>query len=577
LAPIPKITINDAIGPEGSRDFASAFDAVVAVGNSFFGPFCSGSLIAPDVVLSARHCDVSIGDEVYVGDDSSNPDFTATVTGVELPDGFGTLLDGGDVVILQLGSDVPDDLATPLRLTTETDELVGDIFTLVGYGVHGTASIPGGFESDGLRWAGQNIIDAFGTASNTFSTGQNLFSADFDDGSAFANTIFGSSPEPLEFEAAPAIGDSGGPILVRGGGGEYLIAGVLSGGTTALGELGDVSWWTGIADYQDLIRDVGGEFFEDLPTVDDHVDNIGAAATDFSFVPLANRFIARQSGAIGFGETVVETDVFGFAVGNAGRVIVDVRQVRGGIDPIARLFDSDGNLIAENDNASVDSIPNPVDSQIVIQELPVGEYFVSVSGAAETTGSYRVAVRQSGTPRGFDDYGSTFSSASDVVLQAFPSTSFFNGEIEIGTDNDFLSFVANTTGVLTVRSLGLNGDLNTVLRGYDSRRRLLDANNNFNDTLDSRIRFNVVDNEQYFLRLSSVGDTRGDFRLSLRLTDAVGGGAPTPLSRKSLQLTLEEDQTFENSKSLASIDKMEYGLVNAHRHQAGIELPLTNS
>ena len=578
FAPIPKITINDAIGAVGAREFAASLDAVVAIGNPFFGPFCSGSLIAPDVVLSARHCDVFVGDEVYVGDDSANPDFTARVTEVELPAGFGggffDLLDGGDVSILRLDSEVSEDLATPLRLTSQTDELVGETFTLVGYGIHGEAALPGGFNFDGTRWAGQNVIDAYGEASNAFfGTGQNLFSADFDDGSNFANMIPGSSSEPLEFEAAPAQGDSGGPILVRSNTGEYLIAGVLSGGTTPLGEIGDVSWWTGILDYEDEIRDYGGQFFEDVPSVDDHSDVVGAAATGLTFNPLGNNFVARQTGIIGFGETAVETDVFRFSVGNAGRVIVDAREVSGGLDTVARLFDADGNLIAENNDAVSQTVPEPTDSQIIVQNLAVGEYFVSVSGNEESTGAYRVAVRQTGAPVGFDDHGSSFPSATDVALQPFPSTTFINGELEIGTDNDFFSFIANRTGELTVRSRGLSNDINTVLRGYDSGRNLVDANNNFGGSLDSRIRFNVNEGDQYFLRLSSVGETRGDFRLSLRIKEVAGN---VPNSGKSLRLSLD-DRQFDSAYGLASADRSDLQLVDSHHDRPENSLSLVTN
>ena len=63
----------------------------------------------------------------------------------------------------------------------------------------------------------------------------------------------------LQFEATTAPGDSGGPILVQVGG-EWVIAGVLSGGTTSTSVYGDISWWTGIADYQSAIEARGGVF-----------------------------------------------------------------------------------------------------------------------------------------------------------------------------------------------------------------------------------------------------------------------------------------------------------------------------
>ena len=46
----PRIVINDTIGPAGSQAYAAPFDSVIAL------PGCTGTLVAPNVVISARHC-----------------------------------------------------------------------------------------------------------------------------------------------------------------------------------------------------------------------------------------------------------------------------------------------------------------------------------------------------------------------------------------------------------------------------------------------------------------------------------------------------------------------------------------
>ena len=534
---IPKIAINDAIGPAGSQDFALQYQAVVAISD-----YCSGALIAPNVVLSARHCEVAVGDPVFVGPDSLAPEFTANVTAVDLPAGFGfDLLDGGDVAILQLDAPVPTEIATPYRLTDATSSLVGEVFTLVGYGIHGVGST-GGTNSDGLRWAGQNIIDSYGAPESAFF-GENQFSADFDDGTDFSNMIFGSSPDPIEFEAAPAQGDSGSPILVKRDG-EYLIAGVLSGGTTPTGFYGDVSWWTGTSIYQDEIEAVGGEFVGALPLLDDHSDNLTSAATPVTFSMFGENFIARQSGAIGYENVIEERDVFRFALSEAGKVIIDARSLSSSLDSELMLFDGSGNLIAENDNAASPGVTsvNELDSQLIVNDLPAGGYFVAVSSKGESTGGYRFAIRQRVPVVDVDAFGDSFGTAFELDLSAAPDTTFVNSEIETGADNDFLTFTANTSGNLVVRSNALQGDLNTVLRGYDSERVLLQSNNNFNDSLDSRLVMPVEEGESYFLRLSSVGETLGTYRLSLRIKDAVAApGAGKSLVRTTnIQLTLDE-------------------------------------
>ncbi len=161
------------------------------------------------------------------------------------------------MAILTLTSNVPASVATPMRLIGETSSLVGQVAATVGYGFNGLGSTGHRFSSDGFRWGGENIIDRYGSPSG--SGGSNIFSTDFDNGSSGNNTIPGSSATPLQFEATTAPGDSGGPILVQVGG-EWVIAGVLSGGTTSTSVYGDISWWTGIANFQSAIEARGGVF-----------------------------------------------------------------------------------------------------------------------------------------------------------------------------------------------------------------------------------------------------------------------------------------------------------------------------
>ena len=252
----PRIVINNTIGAQGSRDYAAPFDAVISVSVG-----CTGTLIAPNVVISARHCGIGSGALIRFGDNSNSPDFTVTVQSSILPAGSGSLLDGGDVSIHILNSSVPANIAEPMRLIDETNDLEGMLAATLGYGYNGLGSAGHGFSADGRRWGGENIIDAYGSPSN--SSGSNIISTDFDNGTSGANTIPSSSSTPLEFEATTAPGDSGGPVLVQFGD-EWVIAGVLSGGTTSTSVYGDISWWTGTAIYRDEIENAGGEFVTGL-------------------------------------------------------------------------------------------------------------------------------------------------------------------------------------------------------------------------------------------------------------------------------------------------------------------------
>ena len=251
----PRIAINDNIGASGSRDYAAPFDSVVSLDLG-----CTGTLIASDVVLSARHCGAGSGDTITFGDNSNNGVYTATIQSVTLPDGNGSLLDGGDVSILKLTQPVPSNIASPMRLVDATSSLEGRVAATIGYGYNGLGSTGHGFTADGWRWGGENTIDVYGSPSS--ANGSNIFSTDFDNGSNAANTIGSSSSTPLNFEATTAPGDSGGPLLVQVNN-EWVIAGVLSGGTTNDSRYGDISWWTGTSVYRSQIEAAGGQFVDD--------------------------------------------------------------------------------------------------------------------------------------------------------------------------------------------------------------------------------------------------------------------------------------------------------------------------
>lgn len=295
----PRIVINNTIGAAGSRAFAAPLDAVVA-----FQLGCTGTLIADNVVLCARHCGVGAGARVFFGDNRNNPTHTAFVQSSILPAGNGSLLNGGDVAIVTLTAAVPANVATPMRLVDETSELAGKVCATVGYGLNGLGNVGHGFSSDGRRWGGENIIDRYGSPAG--ANGSNIISTDFDNGSNFANAIPGSSSTPLQFEATTAPGDSGGPVLVQVND-EWVIAGVLSGGTTANSVFGDISWWTGTAIYRTQIENRGGVFIGETT---EHLDIVSvfrgvpvggelsdAIASDNSYLRINPGFVLNSTEA----------------------------------------------------------------------------------------------------------------------------------------------------------------------------------------------------------------------------------------------------------------------------------------
>ncbi len=332
-----------------------------------------------------------------------------------------------------------------------------------------------------------------------------------------AVTVFDSDFNPVDYYGTPAFNDRDVEFL----GDVHLFDLILpDDGTYFVRVETESSGDTGT--YELFINSFVASPFA-LPAEDDHSDLLQVSeATELSFEPVSRNEIARVDAIVGFQGMPTEQDVFTFKLDTSARVIVDVRSTSQFFNSFLELYDANGVLIGFNDDSGNPSLPNNKDSQLIVPDLAAGEYLVVASGANGSTGSYRLSVRHNGMVGGEDDHGNTFGTATMFSLDPLPATTFITARAELGNDIDSFRFTSIASGTMVVRSRALSGDLNTVLRGYDDDRNLLDANNNFNGSLDSRIALDVVAGESYFVRLSTVGETTGQYRLSFRTTSANG-------------------------------------------------------
>jgi hypothetical protein len=111
--------------------------------------FCSGTLIASQAIVTARHCTPSIDLAIQsglvpafaIGPDAFNPTQVVPITGYvnapPSPDGQGLLLDGGrDAAVAYLESSPTEVEPAKLGEWDKHNELLGERFTIAGYGIN---------------------------------------------------------------------------------------------------------------------------------------------------------------------------------------------------------------------------------------------------------------------------------------------------------------------------------------------------------------------------------------------------------------------------------------------------------
>ncbi|KAJ1822660.1 hypothetical protein LPJ56_000647 [Coemansia sp. RSA 2599] len=113
-----------SVAPEGSFDYI----AYIRVTNATYGGLtCTGSLIAPNVVLTAAHCVFADGDIPYIAEDFSVKFAHKTPTAAEMRSaykvsqvisypGFSLSTMNNDIALLIMQKTVPTSVATPAKL-----------------------------------------------------------------------------------------------------------------------------------------------------------------------------------------------------------------------------------------------------------------------------------------------------------------------------------------------------------------------------------------------------------------------------------------------------------------------------
>ncbi len=239
------------------------------------------------------------------------------------------------------------------------------------------------------------------------------------------------------------------------------------------------------------------------PSPDDHADAPGAEATPIQLDP------SGAGSATGTLEETGDRDVFSVEVSGTSSVSI---QLNGALDTYLRVYDANGNLIAENDDAD-DTLNSALDVT-----LEAGTYYISAGSYADSeTGDYSVSVQATtlGDP---DPDTPPFDDAQQVDL--VDNRARVNGRLRNAGDDAIYSFTADADGEMILTARG-RGDLDTVLTVFDADGNEVAFNDDWRGT-DSRVRLNVQAGETYYVRVSGFADSVGRYRLNFHLrTDVV--------------------------------------------------------
>lgn len=433
--------------------------------------FCGGSLIAPDVVLTAAHCV-----------DDRGPSDVRVVAGItSLSDGTGERLRVGDIMIHpdwdpgRIDSDVAllflteaTQQATISLLAPAQADLAapGETATVIGWGQMGNGSSPDRLQQVSLPIVSNEVAnDGYGPGAVT----DNMLAAGL-----------------LEGGVDSCYGDSGGPLMVQDADGRYLQAGI-------------VSWGSGCAE-------------PNKPGIYARVTRFEEWITD--------RALPRSQGTLAFGQdTFFAGDEVRLALSDA-----DLAGV-GAVSVALTTADGDQEQLVLNETS-----PGRFSGTIQVVE---GQE-IADNGQLELTGTTTSLVatyidQNDGTGNArevsataslrSDDHGNSTSNAT-LLSEGQPTM----GWLESEGDSDYFAIHAEA-GQRIVVDVFLHGLGDSVLTLWGPQGNYLSSNDDWAGSLRSHVEWTVTESGTYYAHVEGYSSSDvGEYRIEYAIADGTNPG-----------------------------------------------------
>ena len=493
---------------------SSGYPAVGLIGDTA-DDFCSGTLIAPQYVLTAGHCAVGVADTVgtfTIGGHTYhtekvylNPGYNDSAIGSD---------SANDIAIYKLNEPVVG--IAPMPIFRGTPQ-VGQLLTLVGFGGGGTGTT--GSNGDfGIKRVGTTPID---------NVTPKLIEWNFDNNS----------------ESNTAPGDSGGPAFVTVGGVKY-IAGVTSGGDSATSGIGDHSYDTRVDAYADWIATIAGlSSGGDVPVVSVRATDAVAAETRVGQPANRGQYQVSRTGP-----TAAPLIVFYTMSGSATN----------GID-YSRLS---GSVTIPAGRSSVTMTVSPIDDSlvegtedVVLTITPRSTYSKDVARNSAT-----ITIEDNDTAaRTNDNFADRRALTGSNITATGDNRS---ATLEVGEPNPaevsggksvWWTWTAPSTGRFTISTAGSSFDTTLgVYTGSSLTSLQLVAENDDADSrsgiVTSQVTFNAVAGTKYQILVDGYDGASGDITLRLNSAGTTFAASRLAVPRRDAVLM---DSVFQNYHDLA--------------------------